>query len=1390
MQAQSRENSPSECNISRMMAFLRRTRITTLLLLVVVLPALAQTQDVSFHHLTINEGLSQNAVFAILQDQKGFMWFGTKDGLNRYDGYSFTVYQHNSFDSTSLSSSYVTALFEDSRGFIWAGTLDAGLNLFHRDHDRFQRVPLFADSAQSQEPGKIQSIAEDATGALWIATDGDGVFRIQSPHGTAGAMRIRQYVHNPRTPGSLSHTTARALLVDSKGAVWLGTGRGLDRFRPGDDSFDHFHIVTKDPRAPAFDGDNAITAVHESSDGLLWLGTPSGLVRFEQTDGTYTLFPHHNAISRFGWGTITRILEDRTGRLWLCTPGELMRFDVPTLTYDYFRNDPSDNRSIGYNTILSAWQDRTGMLWFGTGGAGIDTYDPNATRFAMLVRQRDATSRVAGFSVRSVLEDLAGDVWMSTDVLYKWTRKTGKWKSFETTSDRPDDFGNTGSWSMIQSPTGEMWFATSQGLFRYSPRTGSTRQYVSDPADSSSLREKEVRTVFEDRSGTIWVMTANYLSKLVNAEEGRFKHVRYRRTPPKEQPRPVLWQDRQGQIWIGTEDGLLRFSPGTGTFVEFRTIPHDKASISNNWVKSICPDPRKPDSVLWIGTAGGGLNRLDRATGHFTHFTDADGLPNNVVYGILPDNRGRLWLSTNKGLSRFDAELGTFRNFDVRDGLQSNEFNTGAYFRSSSGEMFFGGINGLNYFHPDSVKDNIHIPQIVLTGLKLDNREISTRDTNPVLTKHITETTSVTLGPGVNSITFEFAALAFSSPEKNQYSYILEPFNPDWVYAGKNRSVTYTNLPPGEYVFRVKGSNNDGVWNEVGTSLAVTMRPSAWRTWWAYGLYAFLVVALLYSLRRYEMNRLRLKNQLQIEQLDAKNLKKLDQVKSRFFANISHEFRTPLTLILGQIDSVMSSGIDPKEKGKLQVALRNAGRLLNLINQLLDLSKIEAGGMELRAESQNVVSFLKNIASAFESLAQQRAIALTFESEADRILVVFEQDKMEKIFYNLLSNALKFTPRGGKITIRVEVTPPGGDFVQIVVRDSGIGISQREIPHIFDRFYQAGNAGTTVHEGTGIGLALAKELVELHGGSITVTSEEGVGTTFVVRLPKLQATHAGEAPAVSSGAVAVPGVPPDEQEGAAHLPGDASSGEVILIVEDNADVCAYIREQLEDLYTIVEAVNGSDGVAKAQEGIPDLIVTDLMMPGVDGYEFTRLIRGDTKTSHIPVVMLTARAGLDDRIEGLERGVDLYLTKPFSAKELRAQVRNLIARREELRKRYSTATIIKPSEIAATSIDKAFLERVIKCIEAHFEDEKFGVEELARDASMSISQLNRKLNALVGQPSGELIRSLRLQRAADLLKQNAGSVAEISYRLGFSDQAHFSRAFKKQFGQTPSAYRKP
>ncbi len=521
-------------------------------------------------------------------------------------------------------------------------------------------------------------------------------------------------------------------------------------------------------------------------------------------------------------------------------------------------------------------------------------------------------------------------------------------------------------------------------------------------------------------------------------------------------------------------------------------------------------------------------------------------------------------------------------------------------------------------------------------------------------------------------------------------------------------------------------------------------------------------------------------------------LKELDQLKSRFFANISHEFRTPLTLILGQIDSVMSENIDVKEKGKLQVANRNARRLLDLINQLLDLSKLEAGSMELNAETHNIVPFLKSLFYSFESLSESQKIALKFESESENIPVVFDPDKMEKIFYNIISNAFKFVPPNGKINVSLNIV---NSTAEVRIKDTGIGIPSTRLTHIFDRFYQVDGSASRKHEGTGIGLALTKELIELHKGSISVDSEEGKGSEFIIRLP------AGDYKAETEEFITrQPDLPlrannftetgaTETKLNPAASPAHDGKREIILIVEDNSDVRSYVNSLLVTDYNILEASNGEDGISSAKDEIPDLIITDVMMPGMDGFQFSRQIRNDVKTSHIPIIMLTAKAALDDKIEGLETGIDAYITKPFSAKELRVRVRNLIYQRKQLRKRFSKATLIKPSEVTAVSMDQEFLEKTIKVIEQNFEDPQFSIEKLADEVSMSTSQLNRKLNALVAQPAGRFISSLRLQRAADLLSQNADTVAGICYKVGFNDQGYFGRTFKKQFGVSPSAYRK-
>ncbi len=812
-----------------------------------------------------------------------------------------------------------------------------------------------------------------------------------------------------------------------------------------------------------------------------------------------------------------------------------------------------------------------------------------------------------------------------------------------------------------------------------------------------------------------------------------------------------------GKVLFATEGGLLRFDELTKKFIPDSTMGESFANSSNTILQY--QENKNGDFWLLVKTSDG--NKLGKA------FKQADGkylwrpYPvfqrldlDNVftIYSDFKNNEEYLWVSTQEGLAFYNPKS-----------LNPYDYEYGTLIR----------------------KVIVNNDSLIYDG---DADKLTSRNKEFSFNK--------------NNISFFFATPNYDRSTANQFQYFLEGNDEKWSEWTKAAEKEYTNLSSGTYKFHVRSRN---IYGKIGkeAQFVFTILAPWYLSWWTYILYFLILVGILYLIRLSELKRIRKKHAMELELFEYKKLKELDQLKSQFFANISHEFRTPLTLILGQIDSVLSSAMEPKEKGKLHVANRNAKRLLGLINQLLDLSKLEAGSMQLKAEQHNIVSFLKSLFYSFESLAESQKITLKFESELQNIPVVFDSDKMEKVFYNIVSNSLKFTSEGGEIKVTLLIIHESD--LEIKIHDTGKGISKEDIPHVFDRFYQVDSTSTREYEGTGIGLALTKELIELHKGTIEVSSIEGEWTEFIIHLPvgnvkldkeesinisdivlsskevesKFKYNELHENSVLSNGA-------------AIKYKGEVDNNrnkEILLIVEDNHDVRTYIREQTEEDYCVLEAGNGEEGISIARENIPDIILTDVMMPKMDGYKFSKEIRGDERTSHIPIIMLTAKAGLDDKIEGLETGIDAYLTKPFSAKELRVQIKNLIIQRKQLRKKFAKATVIKPSEVTTASVDQLFLEKTIKFIETNFENEQFGVEQLAKYIGMSVSQLNRKLNALVNQPAGQLIRSLRLQRAADLLKQNTGNVAEICYKVGFNDQAYFSRAFKKQFGVSPSEYKK-
>ncbi|MGC9344838.1 MAG: ligand-binding sensor domain-containing protein, partial [Bacteroidales bacterium] len=711
--------------------------------------------------------------------------------LNRFDGYSFKVFRHNPFDSVSLSSNYITAITEDSQGILWLGTRNGGLNTFNPVTEQNLRVTLKSKVNNKNPDIEILSLESDSEGNMWVGTKGDGIFKLTPSGEFPYKLDVVQFSRNENVKVGLKSNNINSIHVDNPNTLWLGTDQGLEKFDVSTASSEYFFIDVRSPSQDKSPFDTQITSVFRDGSKVLWLGTLTGLVKFNDQDNSYKLLPHKYATYRYGWGSITEITEDNSGVLWLASPAGLIKFDKSTNEYTYHEHDPFNSESLSYDIITSLHIDRTGILWVGTPGMGINIYDPKLDRFKTLSREKDASSVYSGFSIRSIAEDIKGNLWISSTVLFYYDREKNELINFEDPSADSEVFGNTTVWSLLRSKNGIMWFATDEGLYSYDHKTKIPLHYKHDASVPYSLPQKSAYDVFEDRNNNIWVATENYLCKLTDQETGEFKSYRYNNSPVYNiQVNPVIHQDEEGLFWLGTKSGLICFNYENEQFTTYLNDPRDSTSLNNDHIKSICADPLEPRKYLWLGTDGGGLNLFDIQNKKFQHFTVEDGLPNNVIYGILPDQKGNLWLSTNKGLSRFNTKTIEFRNYDVMDGLQSNEFNTGAYFRSTRGELFFGGINGLNYFFPDDIQDNPYKPNLVITKIQVQNHRKSDNFRKAEYTEYLAGSERVTLSHKHDIINFEFSALDFSVPEKNQYAYKLENYNEAWINAGSKNTAT------------------------------------------------------------------------------------------------------------------------------------------------------------------------------------------------------------------------------------------------------------------------------------------------------------------------------------------------------------------------------------------------------------------------------------------------------------------------------------------------------------------------------------------------------------------------------------------------------------------------
>ena len=961
----------------------------------------------------------------------------------------------------------------------------------------------------------------------------------------------------------------------------------------------------------------------------------------------------------------------------------------------------------------------------------------------------------------------------------------------------PNSLSNNRITDIYEDKSGILWIATYfGGLNKFDRKTEKFYAYRYNPSDPNSISEDIVISIAEDPSGFIWAGTPDNGLHRFDKEKKEFTFIKYKLDDPDDLSSTYaanLYVDRSGLLWISARlDGIFSYDYRKDIFVHYENDPHNTNSLGNNVVDLIFQDN---SGNYWFGLAGKGLDKLDKKHNRFTHYTTRDGLPGNNIYSILEDDKSNLWISTEKGLSVFNPQNNTFRNFDTEDGLPGYLLWCGC--KSKTGEYIYGCSSGLAVFHPDSIKENNRFPPVYITDFSLFNKPVAigydSLTKRTILSRSIIGCDQLELNYDDKVFSFEFSVLDYYSPENNKYAYIMEGFDKDWTYTEPGRmTATYTNLDPGQYFFKVKASDKYGKWAAVGALIKIVILPPWWQTTWAYIMYLLFIICAVYIAWKTQVKRIRIQHEYEMSKFEAAKLHEMDQIKSRFFTNISHEFRTPLTLIIGPAQKLLEKAEDEISKENIDTIQRSARKLNKLVDELLDISKIEAGEMRLKAAEVDLISLIKDTVFPFQPFAERKKIELKLSYDEDQINIYLDKVKADKILNNILSNALKFTPEGGRVEVRVK---RNDKTAEITITDTGIGIRKDKIDKIFDRFYQADDSRTREQEGTGIGLALARELIELHRGRVEVESEEGKGTTFrltfLLGKEYLKADEICEEELNGEAGVEMP-EPEIKNE---SIKGDNkivdfsedTPKKQILIVEDNMDVRKYLDGILVREYTVIEAKDGEEGLNKSFEYLPDIIISDIMMPKIDGLQMCSQLKNDPRTSHIPLIMLTARAAINDKIEGLETGADEYIMKPFEAAELKARIKNLLEQRKRLHEHFRNYGYLEIDSKNVSLPDHQFIQNSIELVNKYIDSSELGVDFLASRLSVSKSVLNKKLSALTGDTPAEFIKRIRLSRAAKLIELNAGNISEIAIEVGFSNPAYFAECFRKQFGISPSQY---
>ena len=1315
---------------------------------------------------TPNVGLSNSHINQIYQDARGYIWIATENGLNKFNGYDFETFLSVPNDSTSIQGNFVTHVFEDSRGLFWV-TTSIGLLQYDRTRNAFSTWDL-GDLNETFKDNRVNYIMEDRSHNLWISYPGNGIVRLD-------AKTLSPTVFNRQNSG-IDDNAINYIFEDRHGNLWFGTeANGVFVYYLQDNTVQHFY---HQPGNPSSLSNNKVFAICENAAGTVWLGTVGGGINiFDASTRSFHSLKTDKATTE---NMVYSLLLDRDQNIWVGTDGAgIFKYDTDGNKTSYWEDAFSvcDLRSAKVHALF---QDKQGNIWAALHQKGVLFIAASGNYFQNIgFNPFDVSKSIGSHCVISIIEDRQGNVWAGTDGdgLYR-IQPTGNIDHF-TSTNTPGVPENVIT-AVFEDSEGQIWIGTyMNGFFRYNTKTGKFDAPYQNTAPENGLSHSHVTAFAQDGEGNLWIGTNGMGIAVFHPKTRQLKQYLFYADNFRDQI-SSNWIfdviiDRDKRIWVANSNGLDYLDEGKEKFEGFALTGANR--IISNLMYALLEDYQ---GNIWVGSYHG-LYCIDKSTGKPSLITTLDGLPDNMITGIEEDREHALWISTGKGLCRYHPETKEFMNFFADDGIQSNEFRRGSHFKGENDKMYFGGINGITTFYPSRISLENPLLDLVFTGFLVYNEPVRLGQSN-ILKKSLDETERIQLKYNQHSFTFQFAALEYRMPQRVNYYTQMVDFDTQWRQtSSNNRSVTYTNLGPGVYVFKVKATI-DGK-HILQKNMEVVILPPWWGSILARIVFVILLILLMYSVYVYFSYRFKLRR----ISMEKEQQKQLSESKLQFLIDISHEIRTPLTLIIGPLEKMMGMKADDIMHASLRIMYQNAMRILRMINQLMDLRALDKGSIKLKVESVDLLEFIRNIMNSFTDLAKSRKIAFNLSADGDYSSVFIDRDCLDKIIFNLLSNAFKYTSQGGSVDINVR-TEETGQMV-ISVHDSGVGISNEQQEHIFDRFYQVRDTKRNTNMGTGIGLHLAKMMAELHHGALQVESEPEKGSTFSIRIPLNPTVYSVDEFGTGNGQRFQPSIPVfNDNRNKEKIDKNKKKGqESVLVVDDDIDILHYMESELSTKYHVYSAVNGKEGLIKALKHLPDIIVSDVIMPEMDGLDLCKLIKTNEKTCHIPVILLTAKTSIEQRIEGLEMGADSYIPKPFNIQYLMTRIGKLIQLRDTLKQKYTGEMEVAKDEFKVVTYDEKLLNRFHEKLKENLMNPDLNLDFFSKEMGISRVHLTRKLKAITNDSPGSYIRNYRLKHAAWLLVNKDMTIAEIAYAVGFSSQAYFSYIFKKHYGMTPTEY---